>query len=95
MEDEFPILIETYIEDCDQRIEGLSHAIASQNSTEGRELAHAFKGSSSNLGAPHLADIWFVMETMGRDGNLTDASETLNAIKTEYQIVKNYFSSLL
>jgi HPt (histidine-containing phosphotransfer) domain-containing protein len=95
MDDDFPVLIETYIQDCDERVTALTRAVADANSSEVRELAHAFKGSSSNLGAQKLADFCFELETMGRENNLAAAQSTFDAIKTEYQVVKDYFNTLL
>ena len=95
MEDDFPVLIETYIQDCDERITGLTTAIADSDSTEVRELAHAFKGSSSNLGAQKLADLCFSLETMGREDDLGRAADTFDSVKAEYQVVRDYFNSLL
>lgn len=95
MEEEFPMLIETYVQDCDQRIEGLASALSSSDSGKVRELAHAFKGSSSNLGAQKLADICFELETMGRDDQLAGAPATFETLKAEYQAVRGYYLSLI
>lgn len=95
MEEDFPILIETYITDSHERLIALEDAISSQDSGEVRELAHSFKGSSANLGAQPLADICFKLETMGREGSLGGAEEIYSELKTEYQQVRDYFNSQL
>lgn len=95
MEDEFSLLIETYITDSDQRLTDLEQAIDGKNAEQIRELAHAFKGSSSNLGAQPLADICFELENMGRDGQVDGAPEVLIRLKDEYTVVKSYFSDML
>ena len=95
MEDDFPVLIETYIEDGDERIESLQSAIDDNNSEQVREVAHAFKGSSANLGATKLSEVCYSLENIGREAKLVEAQAVLDSIKTEYQVVRNYFNSLL
>ena len=95
MEEDFPLLLETYIQDSDLRIESLESAISSGNSTEVRELAHSFKGSSANLGAQPIADICFKLEAMGREGNLDEADSVYSELKEEYVKVRAYFSNQL
>lgn len=95
MEDDFSILLETYIQDSDQRLEALDSAITSSNSSEVRELAHSFKGSSANLGAQPLADICMKLETMGREGSLAGADVAYEELKNEYNQVRAYFHNQL
>ena len=95
MEDDFSILLETYIQDSDDRLQALDSAISSANSTEVRELAHSFKGSSANLGAQPLADICLTLETMGREGTLEGAESAYDDLKKEYEQVRTYFNSQL
>jgi len=95
MEEDFGILIETYIQDSDDRLTALEAAISSQDSGEVRELAHSFKGSSANLGAQPLADICFKLETMGREASLAGAEDIYSELKVEYQQVREYFNSQL
>lgn len=93
MEEDFHILIETYITDSDERLKALQVAISSQDCGEVRELAHSFKGSSANLGAQPLADICFKLETMGRESSLAGADDVYSRLKAEYQIVREFFNS--
>jgi len=95
MEEDFPLLIETYVNDCDARIDALALAISNQDATEVREIAHAFKGSSSNLGAEKLTSICFRLETMGREGELANANDEYINMKSEYLKVREYFKNLL
>lgn len=95
MAEDFPVLIETYITDSDERISSLQTALAQADSQSVRELAHAFKGSSSNLGADALAKICFQLETMGRNAELNGSDEVYDALTNEYQQVKRYFNSLI
>ena len=95
MEEDFSILIDTFIVDCDKRIIDLKTAISNQDDKEVREIAHGFKGSSSNLGAVTLAEVSFTLETMGRTAKLEGAEESFQELEEEYLIVKKYFTSLL
>ncbi|PCJ49989.1 MAG: histidine kinase [Gammaproteobacteria bacterium] len=94
MEEDFPLLIDTFITDSDKRLNDLQLAVSQQNAVSIRELAHGFKGSSSNLGAEKLAEISFSLETMGRTEQLVAAENTLKDLADEYKIVHEYFKSL-
>ena len=95
MAEDFPLLIETFITDCDKRLVDIKLAIADGNATEVRELAHGFKGSSSNLGAEKLSEISYIIESMGRDDNMLGVEDANALLTEEYQQVKEYFNSLL
>ena len=95
MEEDFHLLIETYISDADKRVEQLSDAIASNNSKEVRELAHSLKGSSSNLGAELLAQLSQVIENKGANDNLTGIKDDYDALQAEYTVVSDYFKTLV
>ena len=95
MEEDFPLLIETFLTDSDKRMLDLEAAISENNAIEIRELAHGFKGSSSNLGAEKLAEISFIIETMGREDDLSDIAQAYTQLNENYRLVKEYFSSLI
>ena len=95
MEDDFPILIETFITDSDERVESLKSAIETQDANAVREIAHGFKGSSSNLGAVRLSEVSFELESMGRDSCLDNASLKYNDLLSAYSEVREYFNSLI
>ena len=95
MEDDFPLLINTFLEDSSKRLVALKHAIAEDNANEVREIAHGFKGSSANLGAEKLAAISSDLETMGRTDELSEAEGSFTEMNNEYKIILEYFTSLL
>lgn len=69
MGDDFTLLIDTFINDSNERIKALAQSI-SQCDTDGlRRAAHSFKGSSSNVGALRLADSCRLMETLALAGD--------------------------
>ena len=67
MEDEFPVLIENYINDSRERISALEDAIEAGDAEECRKTAHSFKGSCINIGAPRLGSICFLAEQAARE----------------------------
>ncbi len=95
MEDDFSLLLETYITDGDQRLLDLDKAINDKNAKNISEIAHALKGSSSNLGAETLAETSFKIETMGREADLAGVDDEVAQLKKEYQEVRDYFQELL
>ena len=95
MEEDFPLLINTFLEDSEKRLVDLNLALAEGNANEVRELAHGFKGSSANLGAEKLAEISSVLETMGRTDELSGSESQFKELDNEYKIISEYFKSLL
>ena len=95
MEDDFPLLINTFLDDSNKRLVDLKLAIVEANANEVRELAHGFKGSSANLGAEKLAEISSELESMGRNDGLSEAESRFKELNNEYKIILEYFKSLL
>ncbi|MFT5451740.1 MAG: HPt (histidine-containing phosphotransfer) domain-containing protein [Enterobacterales bacterium] len=95
MEDDFPLLLNTFLDDSNKRLVDLKFALAENNANEVRELAHGFKGSSANLGAEKLAEISSDLETMGRTEQLSGAESRFEELNNEYKIILEYFNSLL
>lgn len=83
LDDEFPLLVNTYIQDVDQRMARLRNAIGAAEPAEVRAEAHALKGSSRNLGVNPLGELFARLETLGKSGELAGASELLPAIEKE------------
>jgi len=95
MEDDFSLLLETYLADGDQRLVELDKALIDKNYKQIREIAHSLKGSSSNLGAETLAETSLIVETMGREAEFAGIDEVVAQLKKEYKEVKEYFLGLL
>lgn len=60
MEEDFTLLIETFISDADDRMNDIVQAVGDWQRL--RRAAHAFKGSSSNIGAIKLAQLCKALE---------------------------------
>lgn len=95
MGNDFALLIDTFVKDSDQRIEVLGRAIALADAEDLRSIAHSFKGSSSNVGAPFLAELCFQLETMGRENDLDQSMDVYTLLKQEYAAVKSLLQSMV
>lgn len=95
MEDEFSELIQVFIDDSDPRIAAMQSALSEQNALLLKEIAHSFKGASSNLSALPLAEICFKIEEKSRDVNFEGLPSLILEADTEYQSVKTILLSLI
>lgn len=87
MEDDFALLVETYLSDSVERMSSLRQAVNSENAQDLRMSAHSFKGSCTNMGVPYLADLLAQAEEMGRSNALAGAAGILQEIEHEYLLV--------
>ena len=94
MEDEFPILIDTYLMDAAIRIKALREALNEQDTETIRVTAHSFKGSSSNVGAAILAQLCMDIENSAHNGQLAGIESTLDEVEQEFMAVKQVLSEL-
>ncbi|MGC8119401.1 Hpt domain-containing protein [Marinobacter sp. VGCF2001] len=87
MENEFEVLIQTYLADSRSRIESLDAALQAESAEQFAKAAHSFKGSCINIGAPRLGGLCFEAEQLGKDGDLAQGRVMLDAIQAEFQEV--------
>lgn len=87
MENEFDILIRTYLSDSRDRIKMLRAALQENDPDAFTKSAHSFKGSCINIGAPRLGELCFEAEQAGRDGRLEQAGQLLDEIDSEFRTV--------
>lgn len=95
MEDEFDVLIQTYIADSHERIRGLQEALRSGDADAFARTAHSFKGSCINIGAPRLGELCLKAEMAGKEGLLDDASGLLDDIDREFEQVIERLDGLM
>jgi len=67
MEDEYPVLLDTFLIDSEERLLVLRQAEQAADAQSLRLAAHSFKGSCINIGAPRLGELCFEAEKAGRD----------------------------
>lgn len=88
MEGDFPILLDTFIADSEERLTALRDALARNDAQAVRMAAHSFKGSCSNMGAVLLAESCRSLEDLGRREQLADAPRVFGQIEREFAIVR-------
>ncbi|MCK7543450.1 Hpt domain-containing protein [Marinobacter bryozoorum] len=95
MEDEFDILIQTYINDSRERIQSLHQALSENDPDAFSRTAHSFKGSSINIGASRLGDLCLQVEKAGREGDLDAARQVMAPLETEFATVRRLMEDAL
>jgi HPt (histidine-containing phosphotransfer) domain-containing protein len=88
MGEDYPMLIDTYLKDSDQRLVQLQGA---SDPRVLREAAHSFKGSSSNMGATRLAGWCGQLEHLALDAPSEQVAGLLEAITQEFTAVRAAF----
>lgn len=93
MEDNYPVLLDTFLVDSAERLVQLQKAAADSEANADRErvsqAAHSFKGSSSNMGAARLADLCSQLEQCANKAPGSCAIHPLiHKIVAEFELVK-------
>lgn len=83
LDQEFPTLIKTYVQDSAARLEDLREAYARGDADAVRKSAHSLKGASANLGLVYLAELCRQFEEAGREGNIAGREAQLLQIQQE------------
>ncbi len=88
MEDDFDLLIDTFINDTRQRLQNLKDNCAQLSADEIKQEAHSLKGSSSNIGALVMSNLCLLVEEQARTGNLDGIDKKINAIAAAFDDVQ-------
>lgn len=88
MEGEYPVLLDTFLTDSEERLRLLQNGCMRGDAEDLRQAAHSFKGSCSNMGAALLAELCRQLEDIARLGRLADAPELIERIEREFAIVR-------
>lgn len=89
MEDEFSLLIDTFIQDAPGRIAELRSVHASDDIAGLEKPAHTLKGSSSNIGAPKLSSICAALVDGVRAGDPGDVDAAIADIEQAFLELKD------
>lgn len=82
MEEDFILLLETFISDANERMRDIQESVGDWQRL--RRAAHAFKGSSSNIGAVHLANLCKALELHAIEvQDMTGVADQVAAIDDE------------
>jgi len=88
MGEEYPVLLDTFLVDSDERQRHIHEALAAADPQALRLAAHSFKGSCSNMGAPMLAGLCKQLEEAARRELLDEAPALIEQIGREFAIVR-------
>ncbi|MCC5897233.1 MAG: response regulator [Phormidium sp. BM_Day4_Bin.17] len=77
-------LVDLYLQETPQLLEGVETAIAAQNPQQLRESAHSLKSTSAALGADPLSDLSRELEEKGKAGDLTGVNELWERLVQQY-----------
>jgi HPt (histidine-containing phosphotransfer) domain-containing protein len=95
MEDDFGFLIQTFLQDSNDRIATFHELIGGNNADLIRRTAHSFKGSCSNLGALRLANLCSAVERKALNEDFADLPLGLAEIEEEFFLVKQMMLDFL
>lgn len=79
--------IAPFLEDTPTYLTQLEQAVNEEDADTAREMAHAIKGSSGNLGATALAQIAKEIEELALEQKLEEISRLLPRLKNAYEVV--------
>ncbi|MFT5208889.1 MAG: HPt (histidine-containing phosphotransfer) domain-containing protein [Flavobacterium sp.] len=88
MEEDFEVLLETYLLDSNSKLAALQEAFKQKDLAAIREISHGFKGSSLNIGAQALASLCAGIEDLSRESKFAEALVLLQQVIAEYESVK-------
>ncbi|MGH9932359.1 MAG: Hpt domain-containing protein [Pyrinomonadaceae bacterium] len=89
MEDEYPLLLDTFLDDSQKLLSQLHKA---RTARDLGEAAHTLKGSSSNMGAFELAKLCCQLEASARKLPLCAMTDLIDKIDQEFAIVRQLYS---
>jgi HPt (histidine-containing phosphotransfer) domain-containing protein len=84
MEEDFGLLLETYVTDAVVRLASINDAIGVEDALALREAAHSFKGSCGNIGALRLANLAANLEQQAPSANWAAAQALHAQMEVEY-----------
>lgn len=85
LEDEFPVLINTYIQDSVLRVREMRNALSAGDALNLRKAAHSLKGASANLGLLELTRHCNDMEDAARLGVVMHLEGAMLLVEAEQE----------
>lgn len=95
MEDEYSLLLQTFLQDSEERLRLLRQTESSADMQAMRLAAHSFKGSCSNMGALLLAGLCKQLEELARREQPAGVPALLEQVEREFAIVRILFKAEL
>ena len=88
MQDDYALLLETFLADADNRLRQLHDALGKDDMDAFRQAAHSFKGSCGNMGALAMEQACLEAEGAGVAGDRQAASVLLADIEQAFTRLK-------
>jgi HPt (histidine-containing phosphotransfer) domain-containing protein len=97
MEDNFELLIDTFIQDSTTRLSTLQEMAAgtARDADAIRRAAHSFKGSCGNMGAPRLTYLCTNVELKAVAADFDNLVADVQAVEDEFLVVKQLLRTYL
>ncbi|MCA6605516.1 MAG: Hpt domain-containing protein [Pseudanabaena sp. M007S1SP1A06QC] len=83
-------VLQIYVEDVQQRLEGIRLAITGGDQLQVMKEAHHIKGSSSNVGAIQMRDLAVKLEALNLAPDSIKAMEIFEKMAFNIQLVANF-----
>nr|WP_218626439.1 Hpt domain-containing protein [Pseudomonas sp. dw_358] len=90
MEQEYPLLLDTFLSDAGARLKQLQKATDADGLAQ---AAHSLKGSSSNMGAVRLAELCRQLEQEAEQLSPTATAQLLQDIAQEVVVVQRLYTA--
>ncbi|SDO35627.1 HPt (histidine-containing phosphotransfer) domain-containing protein [Pseudomonas arsenicoxydans] len=90
MEDEYPMLLDTFLADSEERLLLLRKA---EDPVTLMDAAHSFKGSSSNMGATRLTELCSELELRAKQKNLAGIEKLVGEIDDEFAFIRPLYEA--
>ena len=84
LEDEFQVLINTYLIDAQLRLKLIEEGLDTKNYEQVRLAAHSLKGASANIGALILTQLCEQLEHDCKVGQYKNLTEQLDILRGEF-----------
>jgi histidine phosphotransfer protein HptB len=94
MEEEFPLLLETYLRDSQLQYQRIDEAWQNRSMEDLRRNAHSLKGSSANIGAQQLAALCAELEMQAKSSLESGVADTVVAVAAELTAVQQTVNSI-
>ena len=91
-EDILEEVVPVFLADRKERINKLTEAVEAGDAKEVKLCAHTIKGGAGNVGAKKLSEAASKLEQLASQGDLSNAVELLEQIKTEFQRFETFVS---
>lgn len=89
MEDDFGILIETYLADAADKITQLDTALKADDASALREISHSLKGASCNIGALPLSHLFEKLEDLAKQERTEEIPPLMPPIEVEFSTIRS------